>query len=43
MKMGEAGRTIFLAIIGLGGRGRGQMDTLLGMPDVKVRVFFCVY
>ncbi len=43
MKMGEAGRTIYLAIIGLGGRGRGQMKTLLQMPDVKVRVVCDVY
>lgn len=42
-KMGEPGRTIYLAIIGLGGRGRGQMTTLLGMPDVKVRVVCDVY
>ena len=43
MKMGEIGRTIYLAIIGLGGRGRGQMMTLLQMPDVKVRVVCDVY
>ena len=43
MKMGEAGKTIYLAIIGLGGRGRGQMMTLLDMPDVKVRVVCDVY
>lgn len=43
MKMGESGRTIYLAIIGLGGRGRGQMKTLLQMPDVKVRVVCDVY
>ena len=43
MKMGEAGRTIYLAIIGLGGRGCGQMKTLLQMPDVKVRVVCDVY
>ena len=43
MKMGEAGRTVYLAIIGLGGRGRGQMATLLQMPDVKVRVVCDVY
>ena len=43
MKMGEAGRTVNLAIIGLGGRGIGQMKTLLQMPDVKVRVVCDVY
>ena len=43
MKMGEAGRTIHLAIIGVGERGVGQMVTLLRMPDVKVRVICDVY
>ncbi len=36
--MGESGKTIYLAIIGMGGRGCGHMNTLLQMPDVKVRV-----
>ena len=43
MKMGEAGRTVNLSIIGLGGRGVGQMQTLLDMPDVKARVVCDVY
>lgn len=38
MKMGEAGRTIRMAVIGLGGRGCGQMETILQMPDVEVPV-----
>ncbi len=42
-KMGEPGRTIYLGIIGLGGRGCGQMKCLLGMPDVKVRVVCDLY
>jgi len=37
-KMGEAGRTLGLAIIGMGGRGMGHLETLVHMPDVKVRV-----
>ena len=36
--MGEAGKTIHLALIGMGGRGMGHLGTLLRMPDVKVRV-----
>ncbi len=35
-KMGETGRIVRLGIVGLGGRGRGQMRTLLEMPDVRV-------
>ncbi|MBR4236530.1 MAG: Gfo/Idh/MocA family oxidoreductase [Clostridia bacterium] len=34
--MGEKGETVRLGIIGLGGRGRGQTETLLQMPDVEV-------
>ncbi len=37
-KMGTPGRPIRVAIVGVGGRGYGQMQTLLGMPDVKVAV-----
>ena len=36
MKFGEINRTIRLGIIGLGGRGCGQMETLLDMPDVEI-------
>ncbi len=36
MEMGLKGKEITLGIIGLGGRGRGQMDTLLDMPDVNI-------
>ena len=38
MKMGEAGKSVRLAVIGLGGRGCGQLETLLGMPDVEVPI-----
>ena len=36
MRMGEQGRAIRLGIVGLGGRGVGQMRTLLGMPDMRI-------
>ncbi len=35
-KMGEPGRPVRIGIVGVGGRGVGQMRTLLAMPDVKV-------
>ena len=35
-KMGEMGRVVRIGVVGLGGRGYGQMTTLLGMPDVRV-------
>lgn len=43
MAMGDQGREIRLAIIGLGSRGIGQMQTLLQMPDVKAAVVCDVY
>ncbi len=43
MKFGEVNRTIRLGIIGLGGRGCGQMETLLGMPDVEIGAVCDVY
>ena len=43
MRFGETGRTITLGIIGLGGRGCGQMATLLGMPDVEIGAVCDVY
>ena len=43
MKLGQAGRTVQLGIIGLGGRGVGQMKTLLSMPDVQVTAVCDVY
>ena len=43
MKLGTAGRTVTLGIIGLGGRGVGQMKTLLSMPDVQVNAVCDVY
>ena len=41
--MGTPGREVRIAVIGVGGRGFGQMQTLLGMPDVKVAVVCDVY
>ena len=43
MKMGEKGRTVRLGIIGLGGRGMGQLETILQMPDIEVPVVCDVY
>ena len=42
-KMGTPGREIRIGVIGVGGRGFGQMSTLLDMPDVKVAVVCDVY
>jgi predicted dehydrogenase len=43
MKMGEQGRVVRLGIVGLGGRGTGQMQTLLDMPDVRVAAVCDLY
>ena len=43
MKMGEAGKTVRLGVVGLGGRGRGQVKTLLQMPDVEITCVCDVY
>lgn len=43
MKLGQVGRTIRTGIIGLGGRGFGQMKTILTMPDVDVIAVSDVY
>ncbi len=43
MKFGEQNRTIRLGIIGMGGRGFGQTETLLDMPDVEIRAICDVY
>ena len=43
MKMGEKGATVRLGIIGLGGRGCGQTETLIQMPDVEVVAVCDVY
>jgi hypothetical protein len=43
MKMGEQGRMVRLGIVGLGGRGVGQMKTLQGMPDVRIAAVCDVY
>lgn len=42
-RMGAVGREVRVAVIGVGGRGHGQMCTLLGMPDVKVAVVCDIY
>ena len=36
MKFTDVNRTIRLGVIGLGGRGYGQTETLLDMPDVEI-------
>ena len=43
MAMGEKGRTVHVGVIGLGGRGCGQMKTVLQMPDVVVDMVCDVY
>ena len=43
MKLNQYGDTVRLAILGLGGRGIGQMNTLLEMPDVDVTAVCDVY
>ncbi|MDO4385165.1 MAG: Gfo/Idh/MocA family oxidoreductase [Clostridia bacterium] len=43
MKLGEKGKTVRLGIIGLGGRGMSQTDTLLQMPDVEIVAVCDVY
>ena len=42
-KMGEKGRDVRIGVVGVGGRGHGQMITLLGMPDVRVAAVCDVY
>lgn len=42
-KMGDMGRVVRIGIIGVGGRGYGQMLTLLGMPDVHVAAICDIY
>ena len=41
--LGDIGRIVRIGIVGLGGRGRGQMDTLLDMADVEVAAVCDVY
>ena len=43
MKLGEKGKTVRLGVIGLGGRGMSQTDTLLQMPDVEIVAVCDVY
>lgn len=38
MKMGELGRTVNLGVIGVGGRGWGQVEVLAQMKDVCIKV-----
>jgi hypothetical protein len=42
-RMGEKGREVRIGIVGVGGRGYGQMLTLLDMPDVRVAAVCDVY
>lgn len=43
MAMGDKGRTVHIGVIGLGGRGCGQMRTLLQMPDIVVDMVCDLY
>ena len=43
MKMGELGRKVRFGVIGLGGRGRGQLNTLLEMKDAEFPVVCDAY
>ncbi|MBR4427886.1 MAG: gfo/Idh/MocA family oxidoreductase, partial [Clostridia bacterium] len=43
MRMGVKGETVRLGIIGFGGRGMGQTETLLQMEDVQVAAVCDVY
>ena len=43
MSMGEMGRKVRFGVIGLGGRGQGQLATLLQMEDVEVPVVCDIY
>ena len=43
MNLNHVGETVRLAILGLGGRGIGQMKVLLEMPDVQVTAVCDVY
>ena len=43
MKLGTVGRTVTIGFIGLGGRGQGQLKTLLSMQDVQVNAVCDVY
>ena len=41
--LGDKGRTIRIGVVGLGGRGMGQMATLLDMEDVEVAAVCDLY
>jgi hypothetical protein len=43
MEMGAAGRDVRVGVIGLGGRGFGQMQLLASMPDVKITAVCDLY
>ena len=43
MKLGKIGRTIRTGVIGLGGRGIGQLKTILSMPDIEIVAVCDVY
>lgn len=43
MKMGEVGRSVRLGVIGLGGRGMSQTQTLLQMKDIEISAVCDVY
>lgn len=43
MAMGDRGKTVRLGIIGFGGRGEGQTETLIQMPDVEVTCVCDIY
>lgn len=43
MKLGEAGRTVPIGVIGLGSRGLPQLKLLLDMPDVEVAAVCDIY
>ena len=41
--LGQEGRHVSIGVVGLGGRGQGQLKVLLDMPDVDVRAVCDVY
>ncbi len=43
MEMGAAGRDVRVGVIGLGGRGFGQLQLLASMPDVKITAVCDLY
>ena len=43
MKMGEAGKTVRLGILGLGCRGYEQTALLASMPDIRIQAIYDPY